>query len=288
MKMKGIYTPLVTPFDGDLIDYGAFRKLIEFQISSGIDGLIVLGTTGESATISAAERDELIAFSVEAVGKRVPLFVGSGCNCTEIAKRYSERAQALGADGILVVTPYYNKCTQAGLVRHYSEICSVTDLPLVPYNVPQRTGMTILPDTAIEISRLKNFIAFKDADNDFKHLSKFAALFGERLMCGNDFFNSQALGEGAGGCISAVANLIPRQMKEIYNAAAEGNNQLCAALENRLMPLINALYCEINPIPLKYALSKVGLIKNQLRLPLTSLEQSNRATVDALLTNIAF
>lgn len=283
MTLKGIITPIITPFQNNAIDYAALKNLIEFQINSGVSGLVVLGTTGEAPTINKNERREIISFCADTIAKRVPMLVGCGTNCTETSVNYAVQAERLGADGVMIVTPYYNKCTDKGLITHFKRIVSEISIPFLPYNVPQRTGYNISIETALALSEMDNFYGIKEASNDFPHIIKMCKALGDKVFSGNDYFNMEMLEMGAKGCISALANIIPRRMVSVFDAFVSGNKKLAYALNNNQTDFIKIMYCEVNPIPIKYALFKKGMIENELRLPLTPLEEIHCKSVDDLL-----
>ena len=242
---KGCATALVTPFSDSGVDYDSLGRLIDFQIENDVGALVILGTTGEAATMSEDEKIDVVKFSVKAADGRVPVIVGSGSNDTKSAVRLGKLFSSLGADALLVVTPFYNKCTQNGLVAHYSEIANSVDKPVIVYNVPARTGVNVLPET-------------------FRKLTK--------IMC-----------MGASGVISVAANLFPKFVSDMTKAALLGNYDKAAKMQLKLNPLIHGLFSEVNPIPIKYALNKFGLCKNILRLPLTKMSKANSDKLDVLL-----
>ncbi len=270
---RGAATALATPFTADGIDYPAMAKMIEFQLSNGIDALVVCGTTGEATTLTDAERKELIAFTVRQVRSRVPVIAGTGCNDTAKACRLSEYAASVGVDAILVVTPYYNKCTQKGLIAHYDAISEASGLPYIAYSVPSRTGMKIEPETAKLLSERALAVGLKDASDSISDTARTIALCGEALpvYSGNDDRIVPILSLGGKGVISVMSNIIPKEVKKLCHCFFDGDIALAAELQTGLMPLCDALRCEVNPIPIKAALAKKGLCENILRAPLTGL-----------------
>lgn len=285
LVFRGAATALVTPFDSAGIDFAAMAKMIEFQLTNGIDALVVCGTTGESATLSDAEKRSLIEFTVRQTRGRVPVIAGTGGNCTARAASLSEFAAKAGADALLVVTPYYNKCTQAGLVSYYRTISEASGLPYIAYSVPARTGMRIEPRTALEISLDKNAAGLKDAGDSISETAKTISLCGSALpvYSGNDDRILPVLSLGGKGVVSAAANLIPGSIKRLCNLYFDCRVSAAAKLQTALIPLCEALFREVNPIPLKAALAAEGMCRNILRAPLTELSEQNlRALIEAI------
>ncbi len=281
----GCGTALVTPFKGRRVDYDALEGLIDWQLEEGADALIVLGTTGEPATVSASERPAVIECAVARVRRRVPVIVGTGANDTREAVRLSIEAQALGADALLVVTPYYNRASRSGLMAHFNAVADSVALPVIMYNVPGRTGVNLPPETVAALARHPNLCAVKDASGDLRQLTDLAAACGEgvAVYCGNDDQVVPAMALGARGVISVAANVIPRPMRELTHAWLEGDPAKALDWQLRLLPLIRALFSEVSPIPVKAALSAMGLIENNLRLPLTPLDREKaEALVETL------
>ena len=281
----GCGTALVTPFKGRRVDYDALEGLIDWQLEEGADALIVLGTTGEPATVSASERPAVIECAVARVRRRVPVIVGTGANDTREAVRLSIEAQALGADALLVVTPYYNRASRSGLMAHFNAVADSVALPVIMYNVPGRTGVNLPPETVAALARHPNLCAVKDASGDLRQLTDLAAACGEgvAVYCGNDDQVVPAMALGARGVISVAANVVPRPMRELTHAWLEGDPAKALDWQLRLLPLIRALFSEVSPIPVKAALSAMGLIENNLRLPLTPLDREKaEALVETL------
>ena len=281
----GCGTALVTPFKGRRVDYDALEGLIDWQLEEGADALIVLGTTGEPATVSASERPAVIECAVARVRRRVPVIVGTGANDTREAVRLSIEAQALGADALLVVTPYYNRASRSGLMAHFNAVADSVALPVIMYNVPGRTGVNLPPETVAALARHPNLCAVKDASGDLRQLTDLAAACGEgvAVYCGNDDQVVPAMALGARGVISVAANVVPRPMRELAHAWLEGDPAKALDWQLRLLPLIRALFSEVSPIPVKAALSAMGLIENNLRLPLTPLDREKaEALVETL------
>lgn len=282
---KGCATALITPFTKDGVDFVGFKKLIDFQLSENIDALVVCGTTGEPATMTESERLSVIRFAVEYVDKRVPVIVGTGSNCTAKAVSYSKEAEDLGADALLVVTPYYNKCTQKGLIAHYSTIANAVKLPIICYNVPGRTGVNILPATFAELAKLPNIAAIKEASGNMEQITQTARLSSDDadMISGDDGIVVPVMSVGGTGVISVVSNIAPKLMRQMTAAYLNGDTAAAAQLQLELLPLVKAMFCEVNPIPVKYAASLLGLCQNILRLPLTPAEaQSENLIADTM------
>ena len=271
----GCGTALVTPFRGGRVDYDALENLIDWQIDSDVDALVILGTTGEPASVTEAERPAIIECAVARVAGRVPVIVGTGSNDTRTAIRHSIEAQALGADALLVVTPYYNRASRSGLIGHYSAISEQVELPIIMYNVPPRTGVNLEPETVAELARHANLCALKEAGGNLRQLVDLCAACGEgiALYCGNDDQVIPAMALGARGVISVASNVIPRQMHDMAACWLRGDAGGALDLQVQWLPLIRALFSEVNPIPVKAALHMMGLIENTLRLPLAPLDQ---------------
>lgn len=281
----GAATALVTPITENGIDYEAFGRLIDWQIDSGIDALVICGTTGEGSTLTDEEHREAIRFSVERANKRVPIIAGTGSNDTDYAidlTRYSTQA---GADAMLVVTPYYNKATQKGLVKMYEVIANATDKPIILYNVPSRTGVNIEPKTYLELSEIDNVCAIKEANGNISKIVETAALVGDKLdiYSGNDDQIVPIMSVGGKGVISVLSNLLPAQTSEICKSFMRGDIKKSMQMQSQYLPLINALFSEVNPIPVKAAMSAMGFCEDYLRLPLTPMEDKNREVLLSLM-----
>ena len=276
---KGAGVALVTPFREDKsIDYEELDRLLEYQIAGNIDAIIVCGTTGEPVTMSEEERLSVIEYTVKKVSGRVPVIAGSGGNCTEKVISFSKKAQDLGVDGLLVVTPYYNKATQQGLYEHYKCIAEAVDIPIILYNVPSRTGLNLLPDTAIRLAReCNNIVAVKEASGN---ITQVANLIKKADGClevysGNDDQIVPILSLGGVGVISVLANIVPKDTHEMVVAYLDGDVKEAAELQLKYLDLIHALFCEVNPIPIKKALECMGFRTKTLRMPLTEMEEAN-------------
>lgn len=275
---KGCGTAIVTPFTENGVNLKEFEKLIENQIQNKIDALIVCGTTGESSTMTLEERKETIKFAVEVVHKRVPVIVGTGSNCTKSAIEMTKFAETVGADGALIVTPYYNKTTQEGLVAHYKAIAKETNLPIILYSVPSRTGVNILPKTCQELSKLKNIVAIKEASGNLSQVAEIANLCGDELniYSGNDDQILPVLSVGGIGVISVLSNIMPEFTHTIVEDFLGGNLQKAKKAQIKAIPLIKALFSEVNPIPVKAALNLQGYDCGIPRMPLLEMSIQNQ------------
>ena len=271
----GCGTALVTPFRGGHVDYDAFERLIDWQIDSGIDALIVLGTTGEPCTLTESERGEIIECASSKIAGRVPMYVGTGSNCTRTAVRQSAEAQKLGADGLLVVTPYYNRASAAGLTEHFLTVADSVEIPVIVYNVPARTGVNLPPEVMLELAKHPLLCAFKEACSDLAHAMRLYELVGDgiAIYCGNDDQALAHMALGARGVISVTSNVMPAQMHALARNYLRGDVEASRALQFSMLPLIRELFSEVSPIPVKAALHMMDMMENELRLPLTPLEE---------------
>ena len=282
---EGVCTAMITPFTKDGIDYAAFDKQIEFQIANGISALCVLGTTGEAPTITDAEYENVAKFAYDKIAGRVKFILGSGSNCTKKAIEKSTLAQKLGADGLLVVTPYYNKCTQKGLVKYYNDVCDSVDIPVLCYNVPARTGVNILPETMAEIAEHKNIGGIKEACGNMEQICETARLIKDKtaLYSGDDNLNLAMLAIGSKGLISVVSNVFPKEVSTVNDLFMQGKPSEANALHERLLPVIDIMFVEVNPIPVKRAIELMGLGQGIVRAPLTELEPEHTAEMIRIL-----
>lgn len=275
---KGTATAMITPFNKDGVNFAAFGKMIEYQIANGTDALVILGTTGEPSTMTEEEKIAVMKFSVEKIGGRAKVIFGSGSNNTAQAIEASKRAEALGADGLLCVTPYYNKCTQKGIVAYYTAICSAVKIPVIAYNVPPRTGVNILPATAEEIAKIPNLAGIKEACGNMEQICE--TMRRVRPYCdvysGDDNLNLPILAIGGAGLISVASNIAPKQVKEVYTLMSERDLDGANALQDKLLPLIDACFTEVNPIPVKAGCDMLGLDAGVPRAPLTELEDVHK------------
>lgn len=281
---KGAGVAIVTPFHEDgSINYEKFAELVEFQIAGGTDAIIVCGTTGESATLTHEEHLDLIRFCAETVKGRVPVVAGTGSNCTETAVYLSTEAEKYGVDGLLLVTPYYNKATQNGLYAHFKKVADSVKLPVILYNVPSRTGCNIQPQTAARLcTEVENIVGIKEASGNISQIAKLMSLAGDKvdLYSGNDDQIVPILSLGGKGVISVLANVAPRQTHEICARFFAGDVAGSRQMQLEAMDLCAALFCEVNPIPVKKALNLMGKGAGSLRLPLTDMEETNAARLE--------
>ena len=280
----GMATAIVTPMHTDgSIDYEALSRFVEFQIDSGINGLVVMGTTGENATIEPEDQKKVIAYTVEKVAGRVPVIAGTGTNNTEHVLHNTRNACQVGADAILVVTPYYNKATQNGLITHFTAVADESTLPVILYNVPGRTGCNLLPKTVAKLSEHPNITAIKEATGSLAQMIEIMHLCGDKIdvYSGEDGLTVPMMAMGAKGTISVLSNVAPRQSVAMTDACLRGDYAAAAKMQCDLLPLINALFSEVNPIPAKAATAAMGFGADALRLPLTSMEEQNRAVLFA-------
>ena len=276
---QGMATAMVTPMDarGD-IDYEAMGRFIDWQIDSGINALVVMGTTGENATIEPEDQTEVIRFTVERTAGRIPVIAGTGTNNTEHVLRNTREACRVGADAVLVVTPYYNKATQNGLIKHFYTVADASTVPVIVYNVPGRTGVNIQPKTLAALAEHPNIVAIKEASGNMAQMVEMAALCGDKvdIYSGEDALTVPMMAMGAKGTISVLSNVVPAQSVAMTDACLAGDYRTAAAWQCRLLPLVNALFSEVNPIPVKAAVSALGFGEDYLRLPLTPMEAGHR------------
>ncbi len=274
----GSLVAIVTPFKNGRVDERALGDLIEWQIANGTDGIVPCGTTGESATLSHEEHQRVIAFTVEAVKRRVPVIAGTGSNCTDEAIALTRHANRVGADGALLITPYYNKPTQEGLFRHFKAVAESADIPIVLYNIPGRTGVNLLPATVARLTSVPNIVAIKEGSGAVQQASDIVQMCGDRItvLSGDDPLTLPMMAVGAKGVITVTANIAPADMARLVDAFAEGRIEEARQLHFQLSPLFAALFLETNPIPVKAALGMMGKIEEELRLPLCPMGQENR------------
>lgn len=274
---RGAATAIITPMNQNAVDYEAFARLIDWQIAEGISAIVVAGTTGESSTLTDEEHREVISFAVKKVAGRVPVIAGTGSNDTEYAKELSVFACEAGADALLMVTPYYNKATQNGLIASFTAVADVVNRPIILYNVPSRTGCNLQPKTCRALSEHPNIAAIKEASGDIAQIAETAHLCGDNLTIysGNDDQVVPLLALGGQGVISVLSNVLPAKTEAICRKFFEGDVQGSAKLQLELLPLIHALFSEVNPIPVKSAMAHMGYGENRLRLPLTPMEKEH-------------
>ncbi len=275
---KGCGTAIITPFTEDGVNFEEFKKLIEDQIANHVDALIVCGTTGESSTMTVEERKQTIKFAVETVHKRIPVIAGTGGNCTKSAIEMTKYAESIGTDGVLLVTPYYNKTTQAGLIAHYKAIAKETKLPIILYNVPGRTGVNILPKTCQELAQIKNIVAIKEASGNLSQVAEIAHLCGEELKIysGNDDQILPVLSLGGIGVISVLSNIMPEFVHTMVDDFFHHQVEKATEAQIKAIPLIQALFSEVNPIPVKAACNMIGYKAGIPRLPLIEMSEEKQ------------
>lgn len=275
----GTGVAMITPFDENGINFDCFGRMIDFLIDGNVDMLCVCGTTGEPATMTAEERLSAIDFAVKKVNGRVPVVAGVGCNCTADTVKNAIAAEKLGVNGLLIVTPYYNKCTQNGLVAHYAEIAKSVSTPIIVYNVPGRTGVNILPQTAARLAEIDNIVGIKEASGNVDQLQELVRLVDGKMdiYLGEDALTYIGMALGAKGVISVAANVAPQEMHTITASALSGDYATARAVQLRLNPLIKSLFCEVNPIPVKKGMQLLGFDAGVPRLPLTEMEEQNAA-----------
>ena len=283
---RGAITALVTPFKDGKVDEAALRELIEFQIANGIDGLVPCGTTGESPTLSHDEHDRVIEITIDAAKKRVPVIAGTGSNSTTEALRLTRHAYEAGADGALIACPYYNKPTQEGLYRHYQLIAKSVPLPIIPYNIPGRTGVNMSPELMARLAEIDNIVGVKEASGSLKQMNDVLDLCGPEfdVLSGDDGFTLPLMAIGGKGVISVGSNIVPADMAAMVDAAAAGDVAAARALHAKMSPLFDVLFIEVNPIPVKAALALMGRIVCEYRLPLCPLAPANHEKLKAALT----
>lgn len=284
---KGAATALITPTTEHGVDYEAFGKLIDWQIEQGIDALVIAGTTGEGATLTDSEHREVLRFAVERIAGRVPAIAGTGSNDTAYAMDMGRYACELGYDALLVVTPYYNKATQGGLIKSFTAIADASTKPLILYNVPSRTGCNIEPATAAVLAQHPNIAAIKEASGNISQVAAMANLIGKNMdiYSGNDDQIVPLLSLGGSGVISVLSNLIPKETSLMCHKFFEGDVQGSLALQLHYLDLANVLFCEVNPIPAKAAMAAMGFCENYLRLPLTPIEKAHEEKLLAIMGN---
>jgi 4-hydroxy-tetrahydrodipicolinate synthase len=280
---KGMASALITPMNENGVDYEALGRFIDFQIENGINALVAVGTTGENATLEPEEQKEVIRFTVERAAGRVPVIAGTGTNNTEHVLANTKAACEVGADAILVVTPYYNKATQNGLIAHFTTIADASSVPVILYNVPGRTGCNLLPKTVAKLAQHPNIVAIKEATGNMSQMVELVSLCGDLIdvYSGEDALTVPMLSMGAAGTISVLSNVVPKEAVAMTDAFFAGNLKEAARLQCKLLPLTNALFSEVNPIPVKAAVSAMGYGKEYLRMPLTPMEDATRAVLYA-------
>ena len=285
---KGCGTAIATPFNEQGVNLQEFAKLVEDQIQNEVDSIIVCGTTGEAATMTEQERLQTIECAVKVSNGRVPIIAGTGSNNTKAVIEMNKKVEQLGVDGVLVVTPYYNKTTQQGLIMHYTEVAKNTTLPIILYNVPGRTGVNIKPETALELSKIENIVAIKEASGDLSHVAKIANLCRDNLniYSGNDDQIIPILSLGGIGVISVLSNVRPKYTHDMCYNFFNKETEIAGKMQIDAIPLINALFSEVNPIPVKEALNILGYNFGEPRLPLIKLSEENRKKLEIEINNL--
>jgi 4-hydroxy-tetrahydrodipicolinate synthase len=285
MRVEGTYTALVTPFRDGAVDEDALKNLIELQLKGGIDGVVPCGSTGESSTLSYEEHERVIELTVKCVGGRVPVVAGTGSNSTKETIELTEIAKNLGADMALVVAPYYNRPTQEGLYRHFKKVAEDVDLPLIPYNIPGRTGVNMLPELVARLAQIPNIVAIKEAAGSVQQVAEiFKATKGAfSILSGDDNMFLPMMAVGARGVISVLTNMLPQRVKALGRAFMEEKDpQKALSIHVELMPLFSGLFVETNPVPVKEALYYMGLMEREVRTPLCELSPHNRELIKGL------
>ena len=282
---EGAATALVTPLDENGVNYDQLGRLIDWQIDSGIDALVICGTTGEASTMTDDEHRDVIDYAVKRANKRVPIIAGTGSNDTAYALDLIKCANGSGADAMLVVTPYYNKATQNGLIKMFTQLADAREKPIILYNVPSRTGVNIEPSTYAALADHENIVGIKEANGNISKIVETMSLIGDKLdlYSGNDDQIVPVLSMGGKGVISVLSNLLPAETSEMCHSFFRGDVKHSAALQCKYHALIDALFCEVNPIPVKAAMSAMGFCEDYLRLPLTPMEEANRQKLFALM-----
>ena len=274
---KGSAVAIVTPFHNNKVDFQKLKELLEWHINEGTDAIVICGTTGEASTMSKEEKEKTIKFTVDAVNKRIPVIAGTGSNNTESAIEMSKYAESVGVDALLVITPYYNKTTNKGLIKHFEAINNAVETPIILYNVPSRTGVNISPNQLLELSKLKNIVAIKEASGNISQIAEMKALCGKNIdiYSGNDDQIIPVMSLGGLGVISVLANVIPNETHEMTKAFLDNNLDKALKLQLQNINLIKALFIETNPVPVKTALNLIGKDVGDFRLPLCEMDESN-------------
>ena len=287
---EGCGTAISTPFTETGVNFEEFKKLLENQIENEIDAIIVCGTTGEAATMSVEERKATMKFAIDVVNKRTKVILGTGSNNTKDAIEMSKYAESIGADGLLIVTPYYNKTTQKGLIEHYRAISNEVSTPIIVYSVPSRTGVNILPETCLELSKIENIVAIKEASGNISQVAKIANLCRDNLTIysGNDDQIIPILSLGGKGVISVLSNIMPKYTHDMVRKYLDGNVAEATKMQLDVIDLIECLFCEVNPIPVKYALNLMGYNYGKPRLPLVELSDANKEKMKKILEKMNF
>lgn len=285
MIFKGTATALITPFTRDGVDFESLDRILDDQLAGGVDAVVVLGTTGEPATMTMAEKRAVIEFAVKKLKGKLPVIVGTGANSTAAAVEMSVTAESLGADALLLVTPYYNKATQKGLIAHFTAVADAVHTPIICYNVPGRTGVNMLPATFAELAKHPNIAAIKEASGNMEQIEEAIRLAGDKAVVysGDDGITVPVMAMGGMGVISVVSNAAPRFTSEMTSAFLSGDLKKAAKMQLEMLPFVRAMFCEVNPIPVKKAMQLRGLCNGILRLPLTEMTAENAAKLEKLM-----
>lgn len=285
MIFKGTATALITPFTRDGVDFESLERILDDQLAGGVDAVVVLGTTGEPATMTMAEKRAVIEFAVKKLKGKLPVIVGTGANSTAAAVEMSVTAESLGADALLLVTPYYNKATQKGLIAHFTAVADAVHTPIICYNVPGRTGVNMLPATFAELAEHPNIAAIKEASGNMEQIEEAIRLASDKAVVysGDDGITVPVMAMGGMGVISVVSNAAPRFTSEMTSAFLSGDLKKAAKMQLEMLPFVRAMFCEVNPIPVKKAMQLRGLCNGILRLPLTEMTAENAAKLEKLM-----
>lgn len=277
-SFQGSIVAMVTPFRDGKVDVAKIRELVEFHVKNGTHAIVPCGTTGESPTLSHEEHKKVVEVTIQAAAGRVPVIAGTGSNSTAEAIELTAHAKKAGADGVLMVCPYYNKPTQKGLVAHYRAIAEAVDIPIILYNIPGRTGINMLPETVVTLAELPNIVGIKEASGSLEQMTEVIHLCGERItvVSGDDTLTLPLMSVGGKGVISVIANILPKESAEMTNAALNGDWKRAKELHMRMFPLCKAMFYETNPIPVKTAMQLLGRLNGELRLPLAPMSEANR------------
>lgn len=292
MIVKGTYTAIVTPFDATgAVDFDQLRKNVEFQIEGGVDGLVVLGTTGETPTLSETEQEKIILESIKQANRRVVIMVGTGSNSTHHTVENTKRAKALGADAVLIVTPYYNKPTQEGIFRHFKTVNDAVEIPILVYNIAGRTGVNIETATLKRIAELKNVVGVKEASGNINQMGDVIREIGQKrenfsVMCGDDGLTLPLMALGGSGVVSVVSNLLPKEVSALVLTASKGDFENAKKMHYALLPIFKGAFIETNPIPIKEAMSMKGMGLGNCRLPLCEMSTENREKLRKILVEM--
>lgn len=277
-SFEGSMVAMVTPFRDGKVDEAKIRELVEFHVKNGTDAIIPCGTTGESPTLSHDEHKKVVEATIKAAGRRVPVIAGTGSNSTAEAIDLTTHAKAAGADGVLMVCPYYNKPTQKGLIAHYKAVAEAVDIPIILYNIPGRTGVNMLPETVATLAEVPNIVAIKEASGSLEQMTDVIHQCGDRItvVSGDDSLTLPLMSVGGKGVISVIANIIPKETAEMTRAALNGDWKRAKEIHLRMFPLCKAMFYETNPIPVKTAMQLLGRLNGELRLPLAPMSDANR------------